>query len=161
MISAAHAHSHAPGHDHDACISEALSKAEAHCADTGAKLTPIRRQVLELVWQSHKPVGAYDLLAQLGKDGQKIAPPTVYRALDFLIEQGLVHRVESLNAFIGCAEPGHALQQEIFICRSCGTAQEINDPELGHRIHQDAKALGFKVERQTIEVVGLCRSCAA
>jgi len=156
---AVHAHIHTPGHDHDACISDALTRAEAHCAETGAKLTPIRRQVLELIWQSHKPAGAYDLLAQLGKGGQKVAPPTVYRALDFLIEQGLVHRVESLNAFIGCAEPGHALQQEIFICRTCGTAQEINDPELGHRIQQDAKALGFQVERQAIEVVGLCRSC--
>jgi Fur family zinc uptake transcriptional regulator len=161
MTSAAHAHSHIPGHDHDACISDALGKAEAHCADTGAKLTPIRRQVLELIWQSHKPVGAYDLLAQLGKGGQKIAPPTVYRALDFLIEQGLVHRVESLNAFIGCTEPGHPRQQEIFICRSCGTAQEINDPGLGQRIHEDARALGFRVERQTIEAVGLCSACAA
>lgn len=159
-----HAHQHSPhshGHDHAACISDALSAAESHCSNTGARLTPIRRRVLELIWQSHKPAGAYDLLAQLGGDGQKVAPPTVYRALDFLVEQGLVHRVESLNAFIGCTAPGHAVQQEIFICRQCGTAIEINDPELGTRIQQDARALGFQVERQTIEVVGVCRDCRA
>lgn len=157
----AHQHSHSHGHDHATCIADALAAAESHCQSTGAKLTPIRRRVLELIWQSHKPAGAYDLLAQLGSDGQKAAPPTVYRALDFLVEQGLVHRVESLNAFIGCTEPGHAVQQEIFICRQCGVATEINDPELGTRIQQDARALGFQVERQTIEVVGVCRDCRA
>ncbi|HEX6958371.1 MAG TPA: Fur family transcriptional regulator [Ferrovibrio sp.] len=159
MPSHVHLHAHDPNHDHAACISDALARAEVHCTDIGAKLTPIRRRVLELIWQSHKPAGAYDLLAQLGGEGQKVAPPTVYRALDFLIEQGLVHRVESLNAFIGCTEPGHAVQQEIFICRNCGTATEINDPELGRRIQQDALTLGFTVERQAIEVVGLCRDC--
>lgn len=159
MAMSSHAHHH--GHDHATCIADALAAAENHCQATGAKLTPIRRRVLELIWQSHKPAGAYDLLAQLGSDGQKAAPPTVYRALDFLVEQGLVHRVESLNAFIGCIEPGHAVQQEIFICRQCGVATEINDPELGTRIQQDARALGFQVERQTIEVVGVCRDCRA
>lgn len=140
-------------------MTDALHRAEAHCANTGAKLTPIRRRVLELIWQSHRPAGAYDLLAQMGGEGQKVAPPTVYRALDFLVEQGLVHRVESLNAFIGCSEPGHAVQQDIFICKTCGTAIEINDPELSARIQADAKAMDFLVERQTIEVVGLCRDC--
>ena len=154
-----HIHAHGHGHDHDSCIADALQRAEAHCATTGAKLTPIRRRVLELIWQSHRPAGAYDLLAQMGGEGQKVAPPTVYRALDFLVDQGLVHRVESLNAFIGCTEPGHAVQQDIFICKSCGTAIEINDPELSARIQADAKALDFQVERQTIEVVGLCRDC--
>lgn len=161
MSSHAHiqSHSHHHGHDHDACITDALTKAEAHCMGTGGKLTPIRRRVLELIWQSHRPAGAYDLLAQMSADGQKVAPPTVYRALDFLVEHGLVHRVESLNAFIGCTEPGHAVQQEIFLCKTCGTAIEINDPELGSRIQQDAKALDFAIERQTIEVVGTCRDC--
>jgi Fur family zinc uptake transcriptional regulator len=159
MASHVHLHTHGHGHDHDTCIVDALHRAEAHCANTGAKLTPIRRRVLELIWQSHRPAGAYDLLALMGGEGQRVAPPTVYRALDFLVEQGLVHRVESLNAFIGCTEPGHAVQQDIFICKSCGTAIEINDPELSARIAADAKALDFQVERQTIEVVGLCRDC--
>jgi len=159
MSSPVHVHTHARGHDHGTCIADALHRAEAHCAGTGARLTPVRRRVLELIWQSHRPAGAYDLLAQMGGDGQKVAPPTVYRALDFLVEQGLVHRVESLNAFIGCTEPGHAVQQDIFICKSCGTAIEINDPDLSARIQADARALGFLVERQTIEVVGLCRDC--
>jgi Fur family zinc uptake transcriptional regulator len=159
MASHVHVHTHGYGHDHDTCIVDALQRAEAHCVQTGAKLTPIRRRVLELIWQSHRPAGAYDLLALMGGEGQKVAPPTVYRALDFLVEQGLVHRVESLNAFIGCTEPGHAVQQDIFICKSCGTAIEINDPELSARIQADARALDFQVERQTIEVAGLCRDC--
>lgn len=142
-------------------MADALAKADAHCAAIGAKLTAMRRRVLELVWSSHRPTGAYDLLAQLGSDGQKVAPPTVYRALDFLLQHGLVHRVESLNAFIGCAEPGHVRQQEIFICKGCGSATEIDDPGLDQRIHQLAATIGFAVERQTIEVVGLCRSCKA
>lgn len=149
------------GHDHSLCAADALARAEQHCQKSGARLTPIRRRVLELIWASHKPAGAYDLLAELGRDGLRAAPPTVYRALDFLMEAGLVHRVERLNAFIGCREPGHERQEEIFICRGCGSATEINDPELGRRIRHNAEGLGFEVEGQTIEVVGTCRDCRA
>jgi len=148
-------------HDHAVCVTDALEKAESHCLSIGAKLTPIRRRVLELIWTSHKPAGAYDLLGALGRDGRKVAPPTVYRALDFLMESGLVHRVESLNAFIGCNHPGHARDEEIFLCRSCGMASEISDGELGRRIREKAAGIGFAVERQSIEVVGLCRECQA
>src|SRR5690606_29397539 len=92
-------------HDHRRCIADALDAAERVCAGRGARLTELRRRVLELVWQSHRPVGAYPLLAALGRDGHAPAPPTVYRALDFLQAQGLVHRIESRNAYVGCPHP--------------------------------------------------------
>ena len=94
-------------HDHRVCVKDALEQATAICAKRGARLTPIRRRVLELIWASHKPSGAYDILEALSQEsrGKRIAPPTVYRALDFLLEQGLIHRLESLNAFIGCPHP--------------------------------------------------------
>jgi Fur family zinc uptake transcriptional regulator len=94
-------------HDHSHCVHSALSEADTLCAQKGLRLTALRRRVLELVWQSHKPLGAYDILAVLSEqDGRRAAPPTVYRALDFLLENGLVHRISSLNAFVGCVHPG-------------------------------------------------------
>ena len=92
-------------HDHRHCVATALAAAVERCAASGAQLTPIRRRVLELVWSSHAPIGAYDILAKLAADTGKVQPPTVYRALDFLKAQGLIHRIESRNAFIGCAQP--------------------------------------------------------
>ncbi|MCK5886619.1 MAG: transcriptional repressor, partial [Alcanivorax sp.] len=93
-------------HNHQACVAQALSDAHAICRDENARLTPIRERVLELIWQSHKPLGAYDILAKLSSDGHNAALPTVYRALDFLLQHGLVHRIASLNAFVGCAHAG-------------------------------------------------------
>ena len=87
-------------HDHSHCVSDALRAADALCARSGARLTALRRRVLELVWQSHRPLGAYDILGVLSsEDGRRAAPPTVYRALDFLLEHGLIHRLASLNAY--------------------------------------------------------------
>ena len=92
----------APEHDHANCIIAALDAAEAICAQRGERLTPLRRQVLELIWRGHSPVGAYDLLAMLQDERGRVAPPTIYRTLDFLCRQGFVHRLDSLQAFIGC-----------------------------------------------------------
>lgn len=93
-------------HNHQACVNQALDDARHICQQHNARLTPTRQRVLELIWQSHRPLGAYDVLAQLAAEGQNAAPPTVYRALDFLQQHGLVHRIASLNAFVGCAHPG-------------------------------------------------------
>src|SRR5687767_3862769 len=94
-----------PGHDHALCVDDALAAAERQCAAKGARLTEQRRRVLELIWKSHAPVGAHTLLDRLREQGVRAQPPTVYRALEFLVENGLIHRIESLNAYIGCAEP--------------------------------------------------------
>src|SRR3954453_3718975 len=92
-------------HDHADCVAAALGAAERLCARRGARLTELRRRVLELIWRSHEPIGAYALLDRLGRERGRVAPPTVYRALEFLIAHGLVHRIASLNAFIGCVHP--------------------------------------------------------
>ncbi len=147
-------------HDHSRCVSQALAEAESICARQGVRLTALRKRVLELVWQSHKPLGAYDILAVLSEeDGRRAAPPTVYRALDFLLENGLVHRIASLNAFVGCNQPEHAHQGQFLICRQCHAAIELEQAAISQAIVAAAAAVGFSVDSQTVEVVGLCAGC--
>jgi Fur family transcriptional regulator, zinc uptake regulator len=116
--------------------------------------------VLELVWTSHEPVGAYDILSSLGGDGRRAAPPTVYRALEFLLEQGLVHRIESLNAFVGCADPKAPHSGQFLLCTTCGTATEIADAGIQAALAGAAGRAGFRAGHVTLEVKGLCRRCA-
>ena len=146
-------------HDHDHCMADALREAERVCAQRGERFTPLRRTVFELLWSSHKPVKAYDLLAQLALTHDRPAPPTVYRALDFLQEAGLVHKLESLNAYIGCGEPGRRHQGQFLICEECGVVAELDDQVLTSMIGTNAKKIGFKVNDETIEISGLCRQC--
>ncbi|QQD23022.1 transcriptional repressor [Venatoribacter cucullus] len=148
-------------HDHHACVHSALERAQALCSAQGARLTPIRQRVLELVWANHKPVGAYDLLPKLAAEGFNSAPPTVYRALDFLLELGLVHRISSLNAFIGCTHPGEVHPSCFFVCRECGKAQELDPAQVQQIARQAEAALGVTVEQQMTELTGLCPACKA
>ncbi|MBI1243584.1 MAG: transcriptional repressor [Alphaproteobacteria bacterium] len=150
-----------PHHNHRACIASALNAAEKLCAGRGEQLTELRRRVLELVWAGHKPVGAYQILNSLREDGRSAAPPTVYRALDFLLAQGLVHRVESLNAFIGCPHPGEAHATQFLICKDCGTAVELDDPGIDRAIDGSAARLGFAIAARTVEISGTCADCRA
>ncbi len=148
------------GHDHVSCVAEALQRAEDICAARGARLTKLRRHVLQLIWESgHAPIGAYELLRRLDKEHASAVPPTVYRALDFLIEQGLVHRIESLNAFVGCASPQEEHVGQFLICQSCGTAAEMNDARIDRAIEKVAAELGFATNGRVIEVRGLCPAC--
>ncbi|QBM18763.1 zinc uptake regulation protein [Marinobacter sp. JH2] len=146
-------------HNHQACVSQALTDAQEICRQQNARLTPIRERVLELIWQSHKPLGAYDILAQLGAEGHKAAPPTVYRALDFLLQHGLVHRISSLNAFIGCTHAGEHHRSTFLICRECGIVLELAIDTVTEAIESAAKAEAFQVEDITLEISGLCPSC--
>lgn len=146
-------------HDHARCIEAALDRAAAVCMDRGVRLTELRRRVLEIIWQNHKPLGAYSILDQLRQDGRAAAPPTVYRALEFLLEQGLIHRIASMNAFVGCSRPGHISDGQFLICRDCGSSTELNDGKLEKVITRNSGSLGFTVERLTIEVSGLCPHC--
>lgn len=147
------------GHDHGLCMAKALDEAERLCARRGARLTKLRKRVLALIWTSHSPVGAYDLLAHLGREHGRAAPPTVYRALEFLLEHGLVHRIESLNAFVGCPQPGQSHFGQFLICRDCGAAAEMQDRTIDRAISAQAAACGFAVEAKTVEVRGLCPAC--
>ncbi len=147
-------------HDHSHCVHDALALADRLCAESGARLTPLRRRVLELVWSSHQPLGAYDLLDRLTAEGHKPAPPTVYRALDFLLEQRLVHRIASRNAFIGCTHPEGAHAGYFLICADCGNAEEIIETEaLGRAIETAAGQAGFCIQSQMLELTGLCQHC--
>ena len=146
-------------HDHGPCVSTAISTASELCQRRGVRLTELRRQVLELVWRSHAPQGAYSLLETLLRLGRPAAPPTVYRALDFLLEQGLVHRIESLNAFVGCTAPGTLHAGHFFICSGCGSAAEVDNRRIGAAVRAGAAEAGFRVERETIELMGLCPDC--
>ncbi|MCP4329823.1 MAG: transcriptional repressor [Alphaproteobacteria bacterium] len=148
-----------PGHDHRRCVEAALASAADLCRRRGARLTGTRQRILELVWAEHRPVGAYELLAALGESGRSAAPPTVYRALDFLLAQGLVHRIESLNAFVGCPAPGQPHRGQFLICHGCGASAELHDPKVDGAIRRSAGGAGFSVERSTVEVLGLCPQC--
>lgn len=151
----------AGGHDHHACVEAALASAELLCREHGLRLTPLRRRVLELVWRSHRPVGAYAVLEELRRDGRSAAPPTVYRALDFLVQERLVHRLPSLNAYIGCNEPGAPHCGQFLICRHCGRVAELHDHALDRRISASAADTRFRVEQALVEVQGLCPRCQA
>lgn len=146
-------------HDHDHCIDTALERARSLCATRQVQLTPLREKVLAIVWRSHRPVGAYDVLDTLARTHKAARPPTVYRALDFLMAEGLIHKIESLNAYLGCGEAGHPHESQFLICNRCGTAEEIVDTGLDKALAAAAKKAGFEVERKVIEIAGACRRC--
>lgn len=146
-------------HDHAECMDEAMQYAETVCQQQGARLTPVRRRVLELIWKSHKPIGAYELLPILAEEGFNSAPPTVYRALDFLLDLGLVHRLTSINAYVGCSHPGLQHPVCFFICKTCGKAQELDYRPLMAFAEQVEIDLKVKVEHQVTELKGQCPSC--
>ena len=146
-------------HDHKHCQSEALSNALDKCKSLGLRLTNTRRQVLEIIWESHNPMGAYEVLQQLQQQGHKPAPPTAYRALDFLLSAGLVHRIESLNAFVGCPSPEAVHLCQFYICDDCGHIAEVNNAKVAEALSSSAEQLGFASQQPVIEVHGLCQSC--
>ena len=150
-----------PHHDHSACAAEALRTAEAVCAARGTRLTDIRRRVLQTVWSSHTPIGAYDILAALNTDQGRIAPMAVYRALDFLMENGLVHRLASLNAFIGCALADEQHAAHFLICRCCKSATEMDGAAVTRAVKKTLDAHGFSPENEIIEIQGVCAHCRA
>jgi Fur family zinc uptake transcriptional regulator len=147
-----------PRHDHGRCVTDALVAAAAVCAARGLKLTPLRQRVLELVWAGHGPVGAYDL-QQVIRTHRAVQPPTVYRALEFLREAGLVHRIDTLNAFIGCGRPGEPHGGQMLVCRECQGVEEVNDSIITGALAERAAALGFLPDAGPLEIKGLCPAC--
>lgn len=149
----------APGHDHHSCIESALEQAERLCREQGLRLTPLRRQVFELVWESHQPITAYVLLDKLVQLGHRAQAPTVYRSLDFLLRSGLIHRIESMNAYVGCNQPWHGHDIGLFICDVCGDAAELSDAAITEGVARAAHRIGFTVGARVIEIRGVCRAC--
>lgn len=145
-----------------------LERVGAACDRRGVRLTELRRQVLGLVLDSAKPAGAYELLEKLRPHHRSAAPPTVYRALDFLLEQGLIHKVERLSAFVGCLhgveehdDEVHHHAAQFLICRRCGQVTELNDLEIGRALVRAARGWGFALNHSTVEAEGVCEACTA
>jgi Fur family transcriptional regulator, zinc uptake regulator len=143
-----------------AAVGRRLDAAAEACARDGETLTPLRRAVLALVLEAPRPLTAYQLLEQL-QEKRRAAPPTIYRALDFLLARRLVHRIERLGAYVACAEPDHehALVQ-FLICRQCHTVKELDDHAVAEAVVKAASGAGFRLEHAVIEIDGLCASCA-
>ncbi len=149
----------APDHNHDNCASSAIAHAEALCAARSQRLTPMRRHVLEALLASHKPLGAYEIMERLADDGRP-APITVYRALDFLRDNGLVHRIESRNAFVACVH-NHATSDPVvfLICERCGAVGEAAGGAVAESLKASCRAAGFTPKSPVIEIAGVCSHC--
>jgi Fur family zinc uptake transcriptional regulator len=152
----------APDHDHARCTADALKHAEALCAKRGEWLTPMRRHVLEVLSASHKPLGAYEIIDLVAARGPRPAPITIYRALDFLTAQGLVHRIESRNAFLACIN-NHASDAPVvfLICEHCGAVGEAPSAAVADQLKSAARAAGFAPKAPVIEISGVCAHCRA
>jgi Fur family zinc uptake transcriptional regulator len=137
-----------------------LDRADALCRARGVRLTAQRRRVLAILCASARPLGAYEILDAMREGSRTLAPPTVYRALDFLLEQGLVHKLESLHAFVGCNHPEHPHSSQFLICNSCGEVTEIEDDAIARSLRSAASMSGFQPQRRVVEVIGTCAGCA-
>ena len=146
-------------HDHGTCMSDALTTADARCAEDGLRFTPVRRKVLEILLQDHRALGAYTILDRLREDGFGSQPPVAYRALDFLVANGLAHKIERLNAFIACAHTNHSHTPAFMICRLCDAVAEAQSPTARSALRDAARAIGFQIERTVVEAEGICPSC--
>jgi Fur family transcriptional regulator, zinc uptake regulator len=134
---------------------------ESACARQGLHLTPLRQQVLAILAESSAPLGAYAIIDQLSRlEHKPIAPPTVYRTLDFFLEHGFVYKIESRNAYAPCEHLGHAHHGALLLCERCGRSDEIEDVKLDRLLQEAAARAGFAPNRQMVELVGLCRDCA-
>lgn len=147
-------------HNHEQCRAKAIQTADKLCAERGVQLTPIRRNALELIWESHRAIKAYDLLDQMKLLQQSAKPATVYRALDFLLEQGLIHRIESLNAFIGCSCSERQHEQLLLICVQCHEVEERPGLLVMEALSNEITEAGFIVHSKAIEIQGLCQHCS-
>ena len=146
-------------HDHGTCMSDALTAADARCAADGLRFTPVRRKVLEILLQDHRALGAYTILDRLREDGFGSQPPVAYRALDFLVANGLAHKIERLNAFIACAHTNHSHTPAFMICRLCDAVAEALSSTAQGALCDTARTTGFRIERTVIEAEGICPSC--
>lgn len=146
-------------HDHSACVSGAIASADAHCEQENLRFTPVRRKVLQLLLEEHRALGAYAILERLQEEGFGSQPPVAYRALDFLVEHGFVHKIERLNAFVACAHPGEAHAPAFMICRKCDAVAEAQSEPGKGMLGKAAHTSGFRIERTIIEIEGVCPTC--
>lgn len=146
-------------HDHRLCVARVLDETAALAAEAGARFTPVRRRALEILLESHTALGAYDLLKRLDADGFGAQPPVAYRALEFLVEHGFAHRIERLNAFVACMHPAEGHDPAFMICRACRAVAETRTDRADAALGDDAREIGFRIERTVVEAEGLCPKC--
>ncbi|MFT4067223.1 Fur family transcriptional regulator [Paraburkholderia sp.] len=156
-----HRRAHALAHTHGASQEAALTLAEEYCRERGEKLTPIRRKVLELLLNSGRATKAYSLLDEMRQIHPGSAPPTVYRALDFLLSAGLVHRIESINAFTVCHDLTQCQHGILVVCQQCGSVTELHQPKLRQALVAQIEDAGYRLASDEIELKGLCAACQA
>ena len=155
-------------HDHQHCRHAALERAEARCGALGLRLTVQRRHVLDVLLGSHVPMSAYEIIDRIGEGGRRPSPISVYRALDFLVENRFAHRIESRNAFLACAHD-HAGEDTgtrdaalvFLLCEACGAAAEAEPVALRDLLAGLADASGFTITSSVLELRGLCGRCRA
>jgi Fur family zinc uptake transcriptional regulator len=150
-----------PHHNHAQCTADLISRAEQICAKRGTRLTDQRKEVLVSVAESHSVVGAYEIIERMATGGSRPAPITIYRALDFLLDHDLVHKIESRNAYVACVGVHANSQPTLLICNQCGVVDEVLEPETNASLQRTAAAKSFKVSKVVIELSGLCRNCLA
>jgi Fur family zinc uptake transcriptional regulator len=141
-------------------VAESLREAETLCDQRGGRLTPLRKKVLSLLLESESPAKAYDLLEHLGDDGAA-KPPSVYRSLDFLLDMGLAHKIESLNAYVACGHWKHGHAAVFLICDKCGDAGELHANDSVKKLTQEVESVDFRMRSAVIEIRGVCSACAA
>jgi Fur family transcriptional regulator, zinc uptake regulator len=150
-------------HDHQRCAAHALGHAETISRREGLRFTAQRREVLEALLASHVPASAYDVIDRLARNGRRLAPISVYRALDFLVDNGFAHRIESRNAYVAC-DRGEECSPEatlFLICDNCGAAGEASSQELGRLVAEETRRRAFMPRLRVLEVRGLCARCRA
>ena len=146
-------------HDHSHCTDDILARADALVVAKGVRLTPVRRRALEILLEAHRALGAYDVLQRLAAEGFGNQPPVAYRALEFLVENGLAHRIRRLNAFTACMHPGEEHSPAFLICRLCDAVAEAPAAPVRAALDVAAGGLGFVIERSNVEALGLCPAC--
>ncbi|SAI67197.1 cation uptake regulatory protein [Bordetella ansorpii] len=140
-------------------VSEQLALAETLCAERGRRLTPIRRKVLELLLRHGRSLKAYELLEAMRAVHPGAAPPTVYRALDFLMEEGLVHRLDAVNAWSACHDAAGAPHDLLVVCTRCGAVAELSDPVMSRQLAERVARTGYALATHETEIRALCPQC--
>lgn len=138
---------------------QALDAAERVCTQRGVRLTSLRRRILEQILKTDGVIKAYDLIHDLSSRDRSIKPPTVYRSLAFLLEQGFIHRIESLNGFVACNHPGEAHETLLMICDDCGHIDEMHPAHISTALDLAADEKGFAISGKVVELHGTCRNC--
>jgi len=150
-----------PEHNHGTCVEAAVTRAHALCAEKSVRLTPLREAVLRELLSAHKALGAYDIIERMNSQGRRLAPISVYRVVDVLLEAGLAHRLESRNAFFAClAEHADTRSLLVLVCEKCARVAEAEAPKVWTAIKATTQPSGFQVSETVLEIQGVCADCS-